>query len=213
MASLAPSWPPSKAAIRRAACCCWRGELALPPPVSSSCPSTAGWGGSPRSMPEQAEPPVTTWEQWPGWAGGGVGGRAAPSVCRLPPATGTGCWEVCSPSPPPPCLVFHLAGHTVSHGRAKENRGLRKCLWAVAGVPQLWEVGSWGRGPEKDLHCTGCILPGTVAKESRVCFPTSTLRTLSPCILVSSDPADRACQRAGGRNNLLTKSIKNQTYG
>lgn len=71
----------------------------------------------------------------------GGGWKGNPLCSLLPPVTGTGCWEVWSPLNSLPHLVFHLVGHTVSHHRAKENRGLRKCLWVVAGVLQ-----SWGRG-------------------------------------------------------------------
>lgn len=75
VASLASGRPPSKVVSRQAACCCWSEELAHQLPVSSS------WGGSPSSE-APAEPPVTTREQWPVWAGGWMEGQ--PSLFPAP---------------------------------------------------------------------------------------------------------------------------------
>lgn len=128
----------------------WAGSLLLlewragsPAPVSSSCPSAAGWraGEEAPGLRAPAEPPVTTREQWPGGAGGWVQGQ--PSMFHAPTSNRD---RLRGGLLPFPCLVFHLVGHAVSHHGAKENSGLRKCLWAVAGVLQLWKVAEWGEG-------------------------------------------------------------------
>lgn len=128
----------------------WAGSLLLlewragsPAPVSSSCPSTAGWraGEEAPGLQAPAEPPVTTREQWPGGAGG-----CAPEQPRLFQAPTSDRDRLLQGLLPLPRLVFHLAGHTISHHGAKENSGLRKWLWAVAGVLQLWEVAEWEEG-------------------------------------------------------------------
>ena len=103
----------------------------------------AGWraGEEAPGLQAPAEPPVTTREQWPGGAGGFVPGQ--PCLFQAPTSDGD---RVLQGLRPLPHLVFHLAGHIVSHHGAKENSGLRKCLWAVAGALQLWEVAEWEEG-------------------------------------------------------------------
>lgn len=131
VASLAPGRPPSKAAGRRAACCYWSRELARQPPVSSSCPSATGGEEAP-GLWALAEPPVTTREQWPGWASGWVEGQ--PLCSLLPSVKGASCWEACPPltSPTlscfPPCWAHCLP----LWGQGKQR--LQEISQAVAGV-------------------------------------------------------------------------------
>lgn len=143
MASPAPGWPPNEAASGPTACCCWSAELAHQPPVSSSCPSTAGWGGSPWSVGPHRTPCHNKGTM--AWMGCGyVEGH--PPLFPAPISNRDRLLGGLLPPRRPTGLVFHVVGHTVSHHEAKENRGLRKCLWTVAGVLQLWELAELGEG-------------------------------------------------------------------
>lgn len=98
-ASLAPGRPPSKAASGQAACCCWSGERApqrlFPPAVQAR--RAGGLGRKPPVCGLQLNPLS---QQGNNGLEGLVGGyKGSPLCSMLPPATGTGCWEVCSLSP------------------------------------------------------------------------------------------------------------------
>lgn len=184
MASLAPGRPPSKAASGRAACCCWM-ESWLPgrlfPPAVQARPAGEEAPGL-RSVSRTPCHNKGTMA-WMGWRW--EGGRAAHLCSHSHQGRGQVAGRSAPSSPPRPVLFSTLSG-TVSHRGAKENRGLRKRFWAVAGVPQLWEVAELGEGTgiTQAPLCLGLSLMGY-----RSVSPTSTQKTLSPCILVSSGPA------------------------
>lgn len=96
-----------------------------------------------------------------GLDGLGGGGRAAP-LFPAPISNRDVLLGGLRPPHLPTALVFHLVGHTVSHHRAKENRGLRKRLWTVAGLLQLWELAELGEGTREGPQCTGSILSWAV---------------------------------------------------
>lgn len=157
VASLAPGRPPGRAASGRAACCCWMarwlpGRL-FPPAVQARPAGEEAPGLRAASRTPCHNKGTMAWTGWR-WEGG----RAAPFVLPLPPGTGTGCWEVCSPLPSPTPVLFSTLSATVSHRGAKENRGLRKRFGAVAGDPQPGRQQSRGRGlaSHRLLSAWGC---------------------------------------------------------
>ena len=96
---LAPGRAPSKAARGQAACCYWSGELApqrpFPPAVQAR--QAGGLGRKPPVCRPQLNPLS---QHGNNGLEGLEGAHQSSPVCpRLPPATGTGCCEVCFPSP------------------------------------------------------------------------------------------------------------------
>lgn len=157
------------------------------PPVSSSCPSTAGWGGRPRSAgPSQTPCHNKGTIAWVGWW---LGGRAAP-LFPAPTRDGDRLLGGLLPPPPPPSVLFSTLLGTLSPTMGpRKTAASGNVSGLLLGFHSSGRQQSWGREPERGWHCTVSILPGTVDNESRVCFPVSTLRTLSPCVFVSSGPA------------------------
>lgn len=179
VAPLAPSWPPSEAAIRRAACCCWRGELALLPPVSSSCPSRPA--GEEALGPRQSRPNPLSQQGNNGLDGLGAGWVEGQPLCLQAPTSSVdrllgGLLPLASPTLScfPPCWAHCLPRQ--GQGKQRPQEMSLGCCWgsAALGGREL------GEGSREGLpHCAGCILPGAVANESWVSFSASTLRTVS----------------------------------
>lgn len=135
---------PQQGCQRAAACCYWRDTwlsgCLFPPAVQAWLAGEEAPGLRGPSRTPCHNKGTMAWMGW--W----VAGRAASSVPCSHQRKGQFVGRSAPCSPPPPCLVFHLVGHTVSHRGAKENSGLRKCLWAVAGVQQPWEAAELGKG-------------------------------------------------------------------
>lgn len=194
MASLAPGRPPAEAASGRAACCCWMeswlpGRL-FPPAVQARPAGEEAPGLRSASRAPCHNKGTMAWRGWR-WEGG----RAAPFVLPLPPGTGTGCWQVCSllTSPTPSCFPpCRDCLPPRGQGKQRPQETFLGCCWGS-------EALGGSRAGGGDWHHTGSLLPGAVATESQVCFPTSTQKTLSPAPLYLQ-AQHKACHTAGNRN-------------
>lgn len=158
-------------------------------------------GRKPLVCAQRAEPPVTTREQWPGRAGGGrvegqprlfshshqgqgqAAGRSAPPFPPRPPS----CFPPC-----PPLSPTEGPRKTEASGNAS---GLLLGIHSLGG----------SRAGGGDWHHTGSSLPGAVASESQVCFPTSTQKTVSLPLGVFRPSAGPATGQAAELSCWLNK--------
>lgn len=175
--------PHSKAASGQAACCYWSGSW-LPSArfLQLSKPGLSWRAGESPLLQAAARPPVTTWDN--GLEGLEGAHQSSPSV----PGSHQRQGQVAVSPASPPRLVFHLAGHIVSttgQGKQWPQEASLGCCWVL----QLWEVAEREEGPQRDQHCTGSILLGTVANESGVSFREHLEDLVSLHLCVSSGPA------------------------
>lgn len=117
----------SKAASGQAACCYWSGELAPQRPFPPAVPAQqAGRAGRSPGL-QAAEPPVTTRGN-NGLEGLEGAHQSSPCLSQAPPATGTGCCEVCFlPVLFPPCWAHCLPPR--SQGKQWPQETSLGCCW------------------------------------------------------------------------------------
>lgn len=186
MASLAPGPPPSKAASGQQPVVI--GGIAGSPAACFLQLSKHGWlGRKPPVCGALSEPPVTTREQWPGWAGGWVEGQ--PSLFPAPIGErGRLLGGLLPAHLPHPILFSTLLGILSPITGPRKTATSGNVYSMLLGFCSSGRYQNWGREPEKDRHCTGSIMPGTVAKELQSVSPEHLEGSVS-LHLTSSGPA------------------------